>query len=89
MPERTYEIRVRGLIPTERLVDELRAVDVAEHEMRTVLTAQFADQAALYGFLNLLRSYGLDVVEVRRSPTGGTSEDTSATPVGEQTEEEV
>ena len=68
MSERSYEIRVNGLVPTERLVDELRAVEIAEHEMRTVLTGQFPDQAALYGFLNLLRSYGLEVVEVRRAP---------------------
>ena len=74
MSERTYEIRVSGLVPTEQLVDELRGVDIAEHEMRTVLSGHFADQAALYGFLNLLRSYGLEVVEVRRVPLAGPDE---------------
>ena len=75
MSERTYEIRVSGLVPTEQLVDELRGVDIAEHEMRTVLSGHFADQAALYGFLNLLRSYGLEVVEVRRVPAAGPDEE--------------
>lgn len=66
MTARTYEIRLNGLIPTEELVDALRDVEVAEHEFRTVLSGQFEDQAALYGFLNVLRGYGLEVVEVRR-----------------------
>jgi hypothetical protein len=75
MSERNYEIRVNGLLPTERLVDELRAVEIAEHEMRTVLSGHFVDQAALYGFLNLLRSYGIEVVEVRRVEVSETDED--------------
>ncbi len=75
MSERTYEIRVNGLVPTEQLVDQLRGVDIAEHEMRTVLSGHFVDQAALYGFLNLLRSYGLEVVEVRRVPVAGPDEE--------------
>ena len=75
MSERTYEIRVSGLVPTEQLVDELRGVYIAEHEMRTVLSGHFVDQAALYGFLNLLRSYGLEVVEVRRVPVADSSDD--------------
>ena len=33
-----------------------------------MLSGRFVDQAELYGFLNLLRSYGLEVVEVRRVP---------------------
>lgn len=82
MSDRTYEIRVNGLLPTERLVDELRAVEVAEHEMRTVLSGQFVDQAALYGFLNLLRSYGLEVVEVRRVPVADPGEGTREEPRG-------
>ena len=69
MTTRTYEVRIDGLIPTEELVDALRDVEVAEHELRTVLSGQFVDQAALYRFLSLLRSYDLEVVEVRRVPS--------------------
>jgi hypothetical protein len=68
MADRTYEVRIDGLVPTEELLDELGDVRVAEHELRTVLTGHFADQAELYAFLNLLRSYGLEVIEVRRVP---------------------
>ncbi len=75
MSPRTYEVRVSGLVPTEELLDALRGVDIAEHEFRTVLSGRFVDQAALYGFLNLLRSYGLEVVEVRRVPGTGSEGD--------------
>lgn len=68
MADRTYEVRVTGLVPTQDLLDELGDVEIAEHEVRTVLSARFPDQAALYGFLHRLRSFGLEVVEVRRVP---------------------
>lgn len=70
MTDRTYEVRVTGLVPTQDLLDELGDVEVAEHEVRTVLSGRFPDQAALYGFLHKLRAYGLEVVEVRRVPSG-------------------
>lgn len=66
MADRSYEIRVSGLVPTQDLLDELGDVEIAQHELRTVLSGRFADQAALYGFLHRLRSFGLEVVEVRR-----------------------
>lgn len=69
MTQRTYEVRVTGLVPTQDLLDELGDVEVARHEMRTVISGRFDDQAALYGFLHLLRAHGLEVVEVRRVPT--------------------
>ena len=75
MSPRKYEVRVSGLVPTEELLEALRGVDIAEHEFRTVLSGRFVDQAALYGFLNLLRSYGLEVVEVRRVPGSASEED--------------
>lgn len=68
MDERTYEVRLSGLVSTQDLVDTLRDVDLAEHELTTVLSGHFVDQGSLYSFLNLLRSYGLEVVEVRRVP---------------------
>ena len=77
MADRTYEVRINGLVPTEELLDQLGDVRVAEHELRTVLTGRFADQAELYAFLNLLRSYGLEVIEVRRVPRAE-SEETEA-----------
>ncbi len=75
MTERTYEIRLSGLVPTEELLDHVGEVEVVEHEFRTVLSSRFADQAELQGFLHRLRSYGLDVVEVRRLPVVGSIEE--------------
>jgi hypothetical protein len=69
MPGQVYEVRVNGLVPTEGLLDELVDVDVARHELRTVVRGSFQDQAALYAFLHRLRAYGLEVVEVHRVPT--------------------
>jgi hypothetical protein len=68
MADRLYEVRINGLVPTEELLDQLRDVRVAEHEFRTVLSGHFRDQGELHAFLNLLRSYGLEVIEVRRVP---------------------
>jgi hypothetical protein len=76
MGDRTYEIRIDGLVPTEELLDQLREVRVAEHEFRTLLTGRFEDQAELHSFLNLLRSYGLEVIEVRRIPRAESEEGT-------------
>lgn len=68
MARGTYEIRLNGLIPTDDLPEEIGDVDVAQHELRTVLRGRFSDQAQLHGFLNRLRAFGLEVVEVRRLP---------------------
>jgi hypothetical protein len=69
MSDPTYEVRVTGLVPTKDLLDDLGDVEVAVHEVRTVLSGRFPDQAALYGFLHRLRAFGLEVVEVRRVPS--------------------
>ncbi len=67
--QKTYEVRVSGLVPEETL-HTLADIRVAASEMRTVLVGEFADQAALYGFLHRLRALGLEVVEVRRRVSG-------------------
>jgi hypothetical protein len=66
MSGRIWEVRISGLVPTQDLLEALGHVGAAEHEMRTVLSGTFQDQAALHGFLQQLRSFGLEVVEVRR-----------------------
>ncbi len=72
--DRSYEVRITGLVPDVALV-ELEDVEVLRQEMRTVLSGHFADQAALYGFLQRLRSLGLEVVEVRQVAAGEASSD--------------
>lgn len=74
MSERIYEVRVAGLVPTRDLLQEFGDAEVVEHEVRTVVTGRFPDQAALHGFLHRLRAYGLEVVEVRRVQSAGQTE---------------
>ncbi len=69
MSARTFEIRLDGLVPTDYLLAQVRNVDVAEQELRTVLSGTFVDQAELHGFLHRLESLGLEVVEVRSVST--------------------
>jgi hypothetical protein len=79
----TYEVRLEGDVPSS-VLDQLSDVYQATRELRTVLTGDFEDQAALYGFLHRLRDFGLSVVEVRRvavgvapgSPARGAGEET-------------
>jgi hypothetical protein len=80
MARRTYEIRLSGLVPTDELIEDVGDIDVAEHELRTVLSGTFADQAELHGFLNRLRAFGLEVVEVRRVPRGDDDPTTAEPP---------
>lgn len=70
----SYEVRLNGLVPTRSLIEQLDGVEAAQHEVRTVVTGSFADQAALYSFLHRLRAFGLEVVEVHRVPTGTTAD---------------
>jgi hypothetical protein len=80
----TYEVRLEGDVPSS-VLDQLSNISLATRELRTVLTGDFEDQAALYGFLHRLRDFGLSVVEVRRVSVGAgpagpdrrTSEETS------------
>ena len=70
MSDCSYEVRVSGLVPTQQLLAELTCLERAEQQFHTVFCGRFPDQAALYGLLHRLRAYGLDVVEVRRVPSG-------------------
>ena len=71
MARRMYEIRANGLVPTGPLEEELGDIDIAQHERRTVLSGEFVDRAALDDFLGLLRSHGLEIIDVRRLPLAG------------------
>jgi uncharacterized protein (UPF0371 family) len=85
MSGRVYEVRVTGQVPSQDLLRELGDAEIVEREVRTVVSGRFADQAALHGFLNRLRAYGLEVVEVRRvagldPADAGTTSDEAGTP---------
>ena len=64
-----YEVHVAGLVTREELAEEVDGLGEAgpvKHEMCTVLSGTFPDQAALHGFLHRLWARRLQVVEVRR-----------------------
>lgn len=71
---RYYEIRIAGVLPPEAIVDYER-LGASIEPVETVLHGPLQDQAALYGLLARLETFGLQVVEVRRmhdqSPPGG------------------
>lgn len=67
MTARVYQIRVRGLIPADELM-EFEGVSAVVQPTETVLTGRVVDQAALQGILQRLHLLGLDLIEVRRCP---------------------
>ena len=64
MSPRVYELRVRGPVPPDVLL-EVGALDVGEEPPLTILRTEPTDQSGLHGMLQRLRSLGLDLVEVR------------------------
>ncbi len=65
MPSLYYEIRVSGVLPPEALLDFDR-LNASVEPVETVLHGPLADQAALYGLLARLETFGVQVLEVRR-----------------------
>ena len=59
-----YEIRIAGQLDDTTLAG-FAGVEVTHHDQVTVITGEF-DQAALHGMLEMIRSLGLDLEEVRR-----------------------
>lgn len=64
----TYEVRLTGRVDDLELLRRLDEVEVTEGELRTVLLGEFTSQQELYDLLRRLRSYGLEVLEIRRLP---------------------
>lgn len=67
-PKQVFEVRIEGSVPDD-VLRELKDIKVISRELRTSVRASIRDQAELHGFLALLRTYGLEVVEVRRIST--------------------
>lgn len=68
MPERRYEVHVRGVVPDD-VLDEVRGAHRGL-AVRTVLSGVVRDQADLQGLLLRLHSLGLEVLEMRQVPDG-------------------
>lgn len=74
-PGHTYEVRLTGRVDDLDLLRRLDEVEVTEGELRTVLLGEFDSQQELYDLLRRLRSYGLEVLEIRRLPAPVPEED--------------
>ena len=62
-----YEIRVRGRVSPAMLA-RFEGMRSQIEPVETVLHGPLPDQAALHGMIALIRSLGLELVEVRKSP---------------------
>jgi hypothetical protein len=60
-----YRITVRGKV-TDRLATAFDGMQVETGVGRTVLVGRLQDQAALYGLLNRLRDFGLELIELEK-----------------------
>ena len=66
---RRYEIRVGGPIgPT--MMEAFPTLAATRSGQDTLLTGSLPDQSALYGVINELEALGLQLLEIRRLPTG-------------------
>jgi hypothetical protein len=62
-----YEIRVRGRVSPAMLA-RFEGMRSQVEPVETVLHGPLRDQAALHGMIALIRSLGLELVEVRKTP---------------------
>jgi len=60
-----YEIRVAGTLPPEAFLD-FKRLSSSVQRVETVVHGPVQDQAALYGLLARLETFGVQVLEVRR-----------------------
>jgi hypothetical protein len=67
MAAHTWEVRVRGPIPSNVLA-ELGAAGLTEEPAQTIMRTEPLDQAGLHGVLQRLRNLGLELLEIRTAP---------------------
>jgi hypothetical protein len=65
--ETSYRVTVRGNV-SDRLASAFDGVTVERGKTTTVLVCTLRDQAELYGLLNQLRDFGLDLVGLAERP---------------------
>ena len=63
-----YEITIRGRVGAS-VAEAFDGLTVAVSSTETTLRGQIVDQAALHGVLELIESFGLELLDVRRTDT--------------------
>jgi hypothetical protein len=66
---RHYEIRVRGPIGP-MMMQAFPTLAASRSAQDTLLVGSLPDECALYGVIHLLETLGLQLLEIRRLPTG-------------------
>ena len=66
---RRYEIRVGGPIG-RTMMEAFPTLAATRSGQDTLLTGSLPDQSALYGVIHELEALGLQLLEIRRLPTG-------------------
>jgi hypothetical protein len=69
-PVPRYEIRVRGRV-SDATLSSFEGMDVETAPTETVLHGPVVDQTGLHGLLDRIQALGLELIEVRRLPSGG------------------
>ncbi len=67
MAAQTWEVRVRGPIPSDVLA-ELGAAGLTEEPAQTIMRTEPLDQGGLHGGLQRLRNLGLELLDIRTAP---------------------
>ena len=67
--ERHYEIRIGGPIG-RTMMEAFPTLAATRSGQDTLLTGSLPDQSALYGVIHELEALGLQLLEIRRLPTG-------------------
>jgi hypothetical protein len=62
-----YEITIRGRLG-DTLIDAFDGLTATSTPAQTVLRGELADQAALYGVLERIESFGLELLDVHVTP---------------------
>jgi hypothetical protein len=68
-PVPRYEIRVRGRV-SDATLSTFEGMDADVATAETVLHGPVVDQAVLHGLLDRIQSLGLELIEVRKLPSG-------------------
>jgi hypothetical protein len=69
VPEKLYEIRIRGRV-SQTVLDTFEQMESSAERVETILHGPVRDQAELHGLLHRIQALGLELVEVRRLPEG-------------------
>jgi hypothetical protein len=64
-PRQRYEIVIRGRL-SNRFEGAFDDVTLVAHDGQTTLRAELVDQSQLYGLLNRLRDFGIELISVNR-----------------------